>query len=71
MPSRSANPVRLVIADVGGRARIPVMHRGSVPDAFQVGRRVWMSGQLRRGVFIASRDSLVTKCPSKYVAKKQ
>ena len=40
-----------------------------MPDLFKAGRDVYMRGELRNGVFIAERDSLVTKCPSKYAAK--
>jgi hypothetical protein len=29
-----------------------------------------MQGELRNGVFVAVPGSLVTRCPSKYVAKK-
>jgi len=35
-----------------------------------VGREVRVEGKLRNGVFVAKKDSLVTKCPSKYTAKK-
>ena len=29
-----------------------------------------VKGELRNGIFVARKDSLVTKCPSKYTAKK-
>jgi hypothetical protein len=35
-----------------------------------VGREVRVEGRLQNGLFIAKKDSLRTKCPSKYVAKK-
>ena len=39
-------------------------------DQFRAGREVVVKGELRNGVFVADKDSLVTKCPSKYTAKK-
>jgi cytochrome c-type biogenesis protein CcmE len=62
---------RFRLQDVkGGAASVPVVYRGSVPDQFKVGREVRLEGQLQSGVFVAKRDSLRTKCPSKYTAKK-
>jgi cytochrome c-type biogenesis protein CcmE len=43
-----------------------VRYRGAVPDPFRDGREVIVSGELRGGTFVAERDSLVTKCPSKF-----
>lgn len=48
-----------------------VDYRGSVPDAFRVGRNVIIKGRLRKAsdgelVFKATPGSLVTKCPSKF-----
>jgi cytochrome c-type biogenesis protein CcmE len=40
-----------------------------VPDLFKVGRHVYMRGELVNGTFVAEKDSLVTKCPSKYAPK--
>ena len=57
---------RFAIRDIEGTASVPVVYTGSVPDLFKVGREVYMKGQLEDGVFVAKKDSLVTKCPSKY-----
>ena len=65
-----ADGLRFRIRDVSGATSVPVVYTGSVPDMFKVGREVRVEGKLRDGVFIAKRDSLRTKCPSKYVAKK-
>ena len=62
--------LRFRLRDIKGRAAVPVVYHGSVPDLFRVGRDVYLKGQLRNGVFVGERDSLVTKCPSKYQAKK-
>jgi cytochrome c-type biogenesis protein CcmE len=57
---------RFSIRDIEGTASVPVVYTGSVPDLFKVGREVYVKGQLVDGVFVAKKDSLVTKCPSKY-----
>ena len=61
--------MRFVLRDVKGNASVPVVYHGSVPDPFRVGRDVAVNGSLQNGVFVAERDSLVTKCPSKYTDK--
>jgi cytochrome c-type biogenesis protein CcmE len=58
------------LRDVKGTATVPVVYHGSVPDLFKAGRDVAVSGKLANGVFAGARDSLVTKCPSKYTPKK-
>jgi len=63
------NGLRFRLRDIDGKATVNVIYRGSVPDLFEAGRHVYMRGELRNGVFVAERDSLVTKCPSKYVPK--
>lgn len=64
-----AVPKTFMLRDIEGSATVPITYTGSVPDLFKAGRDVYMRGELRNGVFIAERDSLVTKCPSKYAAK--
>ncbi|MGH3031647.1 MAG: cytochrome c maturation protein CcmE [Gaiellaceae bacterium] len=61
--------LRFTLRDIDGTATVPVVYTGSVPDLFEVGRHVYMRGELRNGVFVAEKDSLVTKCPSKYEPK--
>lgn len=65
-----ASGLRFSLQEIGGKAVIPVVYRGSVPDLFAPGRDVVLEGRLRSGIFEAVPGSLVTKCPSKYVAKK-
>ena len=57
---------RIVLRDVKGTERVTVVYRGTVPDQFKVGRELMVKGALENGVFVAQRDSMVTKCPSKY-----
>ena len=65
-----ADGLRFRLQDVKGSATVPVVYRGSVPDMFKVGREVRLEGRLQRGVFVGKRDSLRTKCPSKYTPKR-
>jgi cytochrome c-type biogenesis protein CcmE len=66
------SPLRFRMRDISGRgATVPVSYRGEVPDLFKVGRHVLLRGRLRAGTFVAQPDSLVTKCPSRYVAQKR
>jgi cytochrome c-type biogenesis protein CcmE len=62
--------MRFRLRDIGGTATVPVVYTGSVPDLFRTGRDVSVRGTLENGIFVAERDSLVTKCPSKYAPTK-
>jgi cytochrome c-type biogenesis protein CcmE len=67
--SRDGRTLRFGLRDVKGTERIPVVYTGSVSDQFKIGRDVYLKGRLAHGVFVGEKDSLVTKCPSKYVPK--
>jgi cytochrome c-type biogenesis protein CcmE len=58
--------LEFTLRDIEGEATVPVVYTGSVPDLFKVGREVYVKGELVEGTFVATPDSLVTKCPSKY-----
>lgn len=64
--------MRFLLEDVRSKdtARVAVMYRGSVPDLFRSGRDVVVEGTMRNGVFVAKRNSLVTKCPDHYAPAK-
>jgi cytochrome c-type biogenesis protein CcmE len=47
---------------------IPVTYRGTIPDPFRGGREIVLAGTIERGVFVGERDTLVTKCPSKFTS---
>jgi cytochrome c-type biogenesis protein CcmE len=65
-----AEGLRFQVKDIeGGSKAVTVLYTGSVSDQFRAGREVSVKGRFRNGVFVASKDSLVTKCPSKYTAK--
>lgn len=51
----------------GGSEELRVVYSGVVPDPFREGREVIVTGKLDDdGVFQAEKDSLITKCPSKF-----
>jgi cytochrome c-type biogenesis protein CcmE len=56
------------ISDRDGSDPIPVSYAGTVPDPFRDGREVIVTGKLDNGTFVGERDSLITKCPSKFSA---
>jgi cytochrome c-type biogenesis protein CcmE len=62
---------RLKDRDGASKQAVTVLYTGSLSDQFREEREVSVKGQLRNGTFVAHKDSLVTKCPSKYTAKKQ
>jgi len=66
---RQGRTLHFTLRDVAGTATVPVVYTGSVSDQFRTGRDVYLQGRLRNGVFVGEKDSLVTRCPSKYVPK--
>jgi cytochrome c-type biogenesis protein CcmE len=66
------SPLLFTLRDRKGAGTVPVRYEGSVPDLFKTGREVAVDGKLRGSMFVAERNTLMTKCPSKYApAKKQ
>ena len=63
---RGDEGLRFDIEDRDGSASLPVNYTGTVPDPFREGREVIVTGKVEQGTFVAERDSLVTKCPSKF-----
>jgi cytochrome c-type biogenesis protein CcmE len=59
--------LRFRVADRdNSRESLPVTYAGTVPDPFRGGREIVLSGTVEDGVFVGERDTLVTKCPSKF-----
>jgi cytochrome c-type biogenesis protein CcmE len=56
---------RVADRDGGGRS-IPVTYSGTIPDPFRGGREIVLTGEVEHGTFVGERDTLVTKCPSKF-----
>ena len=53
------------------RSRSRSSYRGEVPDPFTDGREMIVTGRSMNGTFMADRDSLITKCPSKFTTQAQ
>jgi cytochrome c-type biogenesis protein CcmE len=64
--------LRFRLKDIGRATptRVAVVYRGSVPDQFKSGADLVVQGKLRNGVFVAKRDSMITKCPDHYAPAK-
>ncbi len=52
----------------GARSVVAVDYTGAVPDPFREGREVIVTVQRQGAGYVGARDSLVTKCPSKFAA---
>jgi cytochrome c-type biogenesis protein CcmE len=57
------------VRDRAGSASVPVRYVGTVPDPFRDGREVIVTVRKEGAVFVGERDSLITKCPSKFSSK--
>jgi cytochrome c-type biogenesis protein CcmE len=63
--------LRFRVADRNDPSKsIPVTYSGTVPDPFRGGREIVLTGQVENGTFVGDRDTLVTKCPSKFTEAK-
>src|SRR3954469_19649706 len=56
------------VRDRSGATSVPVRYVGAVPDPFREGREVIVDVRKQGSTFVGQRDSLVTKCPSKFKA---
>jgi cytochrome c-type biogenesis protein CcmE len=63
----TADGVTFRVRDRNGTASVPVSYTGAVPDPFKEGREVIVNVRKEGSTFVGERDSLVTKCPSKFV----
>jgi cytochrome c-type biogenesis protein CcmE len=50
----------------GSTVSVPVSYSGTVPDPFREGREIIVTVQKQGGRYVGERDSLITKCPSKF-----
>jgi cytochrome c-type biogenesis protein CcmE len=67
---KRGNATLFRVRDRDGRASVPVRYVGAVPDPFKNGREVIVTVRRRGGLFLGEKDSLVTKCPSKFTDKR-
>lgn len=68
---RKSDELLFRVRDRGGTASVPVRYAGAVPDPFREGREVILKGKMNDGLFVGEKDSLITKCPSKFSKKEQ
>jgi cytochrome c-type biogenesis protein CcmE len=66
--TRDGDVLTFRVSDRSGSAAVPVRYTGAVPDPFKAGREVIVTVRRQGNVFIGQRDSLITKCPSKFKA---
>jgi cytochrome c-type biogenesis protein CcmE len=65
---RSGGELDFKVADRAGGTAVPVSYTGTVPDPFREGREIIVKVRRQGAQFVGERDSLITKCPSKYSA---
>jgi cytochrome c-type biogenesis protein CcmE len=63
---REGAVLNFAVEDRVGGTTIPLAYTGTVPDPFREGREVIVTVEKQGARFVGERDSLITKCPSKY-----
>jgi cytochrome c-type biogenesis protein CcmE len=63
---RAGQTLHFSVQDRAGETAVPVSYTGQVPDPFKEGREVIVTVEKQDGRYVGRRDSLITKCPSKY-----
>jgi cytochrome c-type biogenesis protein CcmE len=63
---RQGSMLDFSVEDRVGGTTIPLAYTGTVPDPFREGREVIVTVEKQGGRFVGERNSLITKCPSKY-----
>jgi cytochrome c-type biogenesis protein CcmE len=66
---REGTTIFFRVRDLEGTTSIPVKYTGSVPDPFRDGREIGIRVAKEGDTFVGEKDSLVTKCPSKFSKK--
>jgi cytochrome c-type biogenesis protein CcmE len=54
------------VADRAGGTTVPLAYTGTVPDPFREGREVIVTVEKQGARYVGERNSLITKCPSKF-----
>jgi cytochrome c-type biogenesis protein CcmE len=54
------------VQDRAGETSVPLSYTGTVPDPFREGREVIVTVEKQGERYVGERNSLITKCPSKY-----
>jgi cytochrome c-type biogenesis protein CcmE len=64
--TRSGRTLLFRVRDRAGGGSIAVRYSGEVPDPFRAGREVIVTVRRQGSAWVGERDSLITKCPSKF-----
>ena len=67
---RSGTVTEFRVRDRAGHVSVPVRYEGVLPDPFRAEREVIVDVREEGDIFVGEKDSLVTKCPSKFTADK-
>ncbi len=67
---RHADGIAFRVRDREGAASVPVRYTGAVPDPFREGREVIVDVKKHGTTYVGEKDSLTTKCPSKFTDEK-
>jgi cytochrome c-type biogenesis protein CcmE len=59
------------VRDRNGTASIKVSYVGAIPDPFRDGREIVITVKKSGDGFVGEKDTLVTKCPSKFTPKQK
>jgi len=54
------------VRDRAGATVVPLAYTGTVPDPFREGREVIVTVEKQGGRYVGERNTLITKCPSKF-----
>jgi cytochrome c-type biogenesis protein CcmE len=68
---RTQDGLDFEVRDRDGAQAVPISYQGVVPDPFREGREVIVTVQRQGDGFMGERDSLITKCPSKFTTDEQ
>ena len=63
---RAGETLYFSVEDRAGGTTIPLAYTGTVPDPFREGREVIVTVEKHGSTYVGERNSLITKCPSKY-----
>jgi cytochrome c-type biogenesis protein CcmE len=70
--SHQGETIRFRVADRDNPSEsLTVTYTGTVTDPFRAGREIVLTGSVRDGTFVGQRDTLITKCPSKFTEQRQ
>ncbi len=67
---RTATGMNFRVRDRDGTASVPVSYTGTVPDPFREGREIIVTVRKSGATYVGERDSLTTKCPSKFTEER-